>query len=249
MEIGYLPLALPFFFILLGVFIALLALVEVGILGYAYERVGVGRRWLLGILLLSLLGSYVNIPVAHLAPHQVVSGRAVEFFGMQYVVPVVVNWPGTVVAVNVGGALVPVLLSLYLVVHNGLYGTALAGTAVVAGVCYWLAYPVPGVGIAVPVFVPPVVTAAIALLLSRRFAAPLAYVCGSLGTLVGADLLNLPRIQGLGAPVASIGGAGTFDGIFVTGVLAVLLASVATASGAGHAPPQPGRGPEHDGGK
>jgi uncharacterized membrane protein len=32
-------------------------------------------------------------------------------------------------------------------------------------------------------------------------------------------------VQGLGAPVASIGGAGTFDGIFLTGVLAVLLTS------------------------
>ena len=31
-------------------------------------------------------------------------------------------------------------------------------------------------------------------------------------------------IKKLGAPVASIGGAGTFDGIFFTGVLAVLLA-------------------------
>ena len=48
---------------------------------------------------------------------------------------------------------------------------------------------------------------------------------GSLGTLIGADLLNLGKIQGLAAPVASIGGAGTFDGIFVTGILAVLLAA------------------------
>ena len=53
----------------------------------------------------------------------------------------------------------------------------------------------------------------------------LAYVGGSLGTLIGADLLNLGVVRGLGAPVASIGGAGTFDGIFLTGVLAVLLAS------------------------
>jgi uncharacterized membrane protein len=64
------------------------------------------------------------------------------------------------------------------------------------------------------------------LLLSRRFAGPLAYVSGSLGTLIGADLLNLDKLHGLGVPVASIGGAGTFDGIFVTGVLAVLLAGL-----------------------
>jgi uncharacterized membrane protein len=75
-------------------------------------------------------------------------------------------------------------------------------------------------------FVPPLSAAATALILSRREAPALAYVGGSIGCLIGADLLNLGKIQGLGAPVASIGGAGTFDGIFLTGVLAVLLASI-----------------------
>ncbi len=92
--------------------------------------------------------------------------------------------------------------------------------------CHYLAHPVPGLGIAIPVFVPPISAAVIALLLSARHAAPLAYIGGSLGTLIGADILNLGKIQGLGAPVASIGGAGTFDGIFMTGVLAVLFASL-----------------------
>jgi uncharacterized membrane protein len=89
-----------------------------------------------------------------------------------------------------------------------------------------LAEPAPGLGIALPVFVPPVSTAVVALLLSRRQAVPLAYIGGSLGTLIGADLLNLDKVQGLGAPVVSTGGAGTFDGIFLTGILAVLLASI-----------------------
>ena len=62
-----------------------------------------------------------------------------------------------------------------------------------------------------------------ALILSWRRAPPLAYIAGSLGTLIGADLLNLDKVQGLGAPVASIGGAGTFDGVFLSGILAVLL--------------------------
>ncbi len=77
-----------------------------------------------------------------------------------------------------------------------------------------------------PVFVPPLATTVTVLILSRRYAAPLAYISGSLGTLIGADLFNLGKIQGLGAPIASIGGAGTFDGIFVSGIVAVLLASL-----------------------
>jgi uncharacterized membrane protein len=68
--------------------------------------------------------------------------------------------------------------------------------------------------------------AVVPLLLSLRQSAPLTYISGSLGTLIGADLLNLDKVQGLGAPVVSIGGAGTFDGIFLTGVLAVLFASL-----------------------
>ena len=65
-----------------------------------------------------------------------------------------------------------------------------------------------------------------AIVLARDQAAPLAYIAGSLGTLIGADLSNLGQVRGLGAPVASIGGAGTFDGIFLTGILAVMLASL-----------------------
>jgi uncharacterized membrane protein len=89
-----------------------------------------------------------------------------------------------------------------------------------------MAQPIPGLGIALPIFVPAVVTGITALVLSRVHSAQLAYIGGSLGTLIGADLLNLGNIAGLGAPVASIGGAGTFDGIFLTGILAVLLASL-----------------------
>ena len=92
--------------------------------------------------------------------------------------------------------------------------------------CYLLAQPVPGLGIAIPIVAPPLITAIVALLTTRTKIAAVAYVSGSLGTLIGADLLNLGRIQGLGAPVAAIGGAGTFDGIFITGIVAVLLASL-----------------------
>jgi uncharacterized membrane protein len=54
----------------------------------------------------------------------------------------------------------------------------------------------------------------------------IAYMGGVLGTLIGADLNNLGRVADLGAPVVSIGGAGTFDGVFLTGILAVLLAGL-----------------------
>jgi uncharacterized membrane protein len=225
-HLHYLPLSAPFFSLLVLLFLVLVALLQFGALHYAYTRLGVSVRAALLLLFGSLIGSYVNLPVAELPGQQVLSGQVVDYFGMRYVVPVVVDWPGTVIAVNVGGALIPSLMSLYLLGKNELWGRGMLATAAVAAVCYSLARPVPGLGIALPVFVPAIVTGIVALLLSRRYAAPLAYIGGSLGTLIGADLLNLGNLQGLGAPVASIGGAGTFDGIFVTGILAVLIASI-----------------------
>jgi uncharacterized membrane protein len=225
-QLHYWPLSPTFLAILVGVLLALFVLIQLGILRYAYMRIGVGSRTALLLLLSSLVGSYVNIPVAQLPGQEIISGREITYFGMHYMVPVLVDWPGTVIAVNVGGAVIPVLMSLYLLRKNRLWGPGLIATACVAIVCHWLAHPVPGLGIALPVVVPTLATAVAALLLSRQHAAPLAYISGSLGTLIGADLLNLGKIQGLGAPVASIGGAGTFDGIFLTGVLAVLIASL-----------------------
>jgi len=145
---------------------------------------------------------------------------------VHYIIPEIIRQPGTTIAVNVGGALIPGILSVYLYIRNQLWVSGIIGIIVVAAICHWLATPVPGLGIALPVFVPPLTTAAVALVLSRRHAGALAYVSGSLGTLIGADLLNLHQVEGLGAPVASIGGAGTFDGIFLTGILGVLLASI-----------------------
>ncbi len=224
----YFPLALPFLLILAFAFIFLLALIEVGILEYAYAKIGIGRRHMFALLILSLLGSYINIPVAELPAKEVISDHRVTFYGMQYVIPSVVDWPRTVVAVNLGGAVIPTILSIYLLLKNKLYLRGLLGVIIVAAAVHSMAHPIRGVGIGVPTFIPPLVTTAVALLLSREYAAPLAYIAGSLGTLIGADLLNLGKIQGLGAPIASIGGAGTFDGIFVTGIFSVILASLMT---------------------
>jgi len=225
-QYHYLPLTPEFFSILVGLFVIVLVLVQLGVLRYAYMRLGMSSGAALLLLLASLVGSYFNIPVAELPGERVMSGEVIDFFGMRYVVPVVENWPGTLIAVNVGGAVIPVLVSLYLLARHALWIRGAVATAAVALVIHWFADPVRGVGIAVPVFLPALITAVLAVVLARERAAPLAYVAGSLGTLIGADLTNLDKISDLGAPVASIGGAGTFDGIFVTAILAVLLASI-----------------------
>jgi uncharacterized membrane protein len=222
-QMHYLPLTPGFFAILVGFFFLVLVLRSVR---YAYESLGVSSRTAILLLFGTLIGSIFNIPVAELPPERVVSDQVIDFFGMRYAVPVVNNWAGTVIAVNVGGAVIPTLMSLYLLITRELWVKGAVAVAIVALVIHSQANPVAGLGIAVPVFMPVLITAIVAVVLSRQDAAPLAYIAGSLGTLIGADLTNLDKVRGLGAPVASIGGAGTFDGIFLTGILAVLLASL-----------------------
>jgi uncharacterized membrane protein len=229
-EVHYLPLTPGLFSILVILLVGLVILIQLRILRYAYMRLGVGPGTALLLLFGSLIGSYFNIPITILPGTPVRAGQIVEFFGMRYVVPGVVAWPGTVLAVNVGGAVIPTLMSTYLVIRYQLWLKATIATVVIAFIIHSMATPVPGIGIAVPVFAPVVATAILAFILSREYAPPLAYIGGSMGTLIGADLLNLDKISGLGAPVASIGGAGTFDGIFLTGILAVLLAGIASPS-------------------
>jgi len=223
-QLQYFPVSLPFLLIFWGLIIVLIGLALLRLLKYASISMGITEGALITVLALSLLGSYINIPVAHLAGHRTVTPGEISFFGMTYIVPIVRQTQATVLAVNVGGAIIPVCLSLYLLFKHRLFLLGAVGTAFVAAVTHYLAQPVAGFGIALPIFVPAVATAVIAVALTRRRAAPLAYISGSFGTLIGADLLNLGAVQSLGAPVASIGGAGTFDGIFITGLLAVLYA-------------------------
>jgi uncharacterized membrane protein len=229
-QVHYLPLTPGLFSILVILFAGLIILVQLRILRYAYMRLGIGPGAALLLLFGSLIGSYFNIPIAFLPGHSMRSGEIVDFYGMRYVVPLATSWPGTVLAVNVGGAVIPTVMSTYLVLRYHLWFKAALAVVIIAAVIHMMATPVRGVGIAVPVFAPVLITAILAFILSREYAAPLAYVGGSMGTLIGADLLNLDKISGLGAPVASIGGAGTFDGIFLTGILAVLLAGIAAPS-------------------
>jgi uncharacterized membrane protein len=219
----YFPLTWPFLLAAVVLLIVVIVLIELHILSYAYEKMGIDHRYVLAIILMTILGSAINIPLYRLPPEQMVADHVVSYYGVSHVVPVVEERQ-TIIAVNVGGAVIPTALSIYLLFRNALYISGAIGTAIVAWVVHMLAQRVPGVGIKVPIFIPPLLAVGTAMILSWRRAAALAYIVGSLGTLIGADLSNLGKIQGLGAPVASIGGAGTWDGIFITGILAVLLA-------------------------
>jgi len=210
-------LVLAFFFILL----------EIHVISYAFVTIGLPPELAFTALLVSLVGSYINIPITRVANGHTHPDEIVRSFGVRYRVPTRYATDSTILAVNVGGAIVPVAISVYLLMQMpAIIMPALIGVAIVTAIVHRFAMPVPGMGIATPMLIPPIVAALCGYFLgsSQHHRDAVAFISGVLGTLIGADLLNLRNLRHLGAPVASIGGAGTFDGIFLTGIVAVLLA-------------------------
>ncbi|HZE20790.1 MAG TPA: DUF1614 domain-containing protein, partial [Desulfobaccales bacterium] len=141
----YLPISFPFWLFLFFLFFFLFLLIEIGVLEYAYHMMGIKQRYVLVLLLFSLLGSYINIPVYHLPPEKVHAAGIIPFFGIPYVVPLASKWPGTIIAVNLGGAVIPTLLAVYMVIKNHLYVRAFLGVIVVTVIVHLVAHPVRGV--------------------------------------------------------------------------------------------------------
>ncbi len=215
------------FFLMVAFFLVALIMLPflmVGLIGEAFMRLGIFPGQMFWLLILTLVGSLVNIPIYKFENREVVGEQVVSYFGMRFKVPRMERPQATVLAVNVGGALIPVALSVYLM-SKADFGVGLPILLVVVTVVVnRLARPVRGMGIGVPGLVPPLVAALGAYLLCPpELRAPCAYIASTMGILIGADLLNLGQIRQLGAPVASIGGAGTFDAIFLSGIIAVLL--------------------------
>lgn len=216
------PFVLVALLFLLGL---LLAFIQLGILTISFAKLGLSPDSALLLLLVSLLGSSLNLPLFKISAEQpeqpIVPPRLLSL--LKQTMP---PFTGTTqISINVGGAVIPVSFSLYLMQHNPLpLSDVLLSVMIVSIVCYFASRPIPGVGIGMPVLVAPLFAAAIALIVNPEYSAPLAYICGTLGVLIGADLFRLKDIRKMGTPIASIGGAGTFDGVFITGIVAVILA-------------------------
>jgi uncharacterized membrane protein len=233
-------------FALLLFTICLLPLIFVDLAQTALRNLHLSPQAAVLVIVALVFGSFINIPVARFP------------LDREVLVPVfdpVVGWPGptryrrlrqeAIVAVNVGGCVIPVLLSLWLLRFIGESGvlavtvTAL-GVCINTVVCYQMARPIPGLGIAMSPFISPATALACtwlgfpllsgllpAVAVHADFGdvyAPVAFVIGVSGPLLGADLLHWKDFKKLAAGSISIGGAGTWDGIVLSGLLAALLA-------------------------
>ncbi len=217
------PLLLPLFiFIILLPFLAVLFLFGAStaisdVLGLSVED---------GIVIMALvvIGSFINIPIIEK------EGKILEtrysFLGFIYTVR---RKSKIVIAVNLGGCIIPVLMSIKILTSITLDAFAFA-FILTSAIIYLSARPIPGVGIAVPMLIPPIASALFSYIAVSMISAPvteiprIAFTAGVLGALFGADILHLKDLGKIGSGVVSIGGAGTFDGIFLTGIFSVFIA-------------------------
>jgi uncharacterized membrane protein len=222
-----LPLFSLFAFILM---LVLLPILFGELMATSLSKLHLSPEMALLLIMAIIIGGLVNIPVKRIAHERVVPMHPLAVFGLGRF------WPEmrrerheTIIAVNFGGCVVPTALALYQLFHLAAAGastllTLLVVAVVNIAVCYFAVRPVQGVGILLPGLLPAAVAALLALLLAPGDAAPVAYVAGVAGPLIGADLLHLREIEQSAVGVASIGGAGTFDGIVLSGIVAAYLA-------------------------
>lgn len=226
---GCLGMALALFFVCLMPFLL------VDTMRVALERLHLSPQVAALAVAGIFLGGLVNIPVYRI-PRQ--GEQVIELVGAYSVG----GWgrtfhrvrPDTIVAVNLGGCVIPVIIAAWELKHllqMGGWGVVALGIAAVVniGVCYRSSFPLRGVGIAMPGLISPLVSIVMTWLLLGNaqydpIRAPVAFIAGVVGPVVGADLMHLKDITKVSAGVLSIGGAGTFNGIVLSGVLAALLA-------------------------
>ncbi len=215
----FFPIAILAFILLVLSLPLLFVLGYLNIVTTGFAQLGISPEVTLFVLFLILIGSSINIPITK---QRMVRTRKSYFFGL-YSKPVL---EVHCIAINLGGAIIPVLLSFYFLfqVYSNNFSLikVLISTILMVIVTKYYSKIVPGRGITLPLFIPPLFSTLFAFILMPNFTAPCAFISGVLGTLIGADLLNLKKVRRLGG-FLSIGGAGVFDGIFLTGIVSALL--------------------------
>lgn len=219
---GCLPLLVLGLLLLLPFLLANVLLVALG-------KLGLGPVSSLLVALGIFLGGAFNIPVARVEHESTVEYIPNRLLGLHRLLSrPVQHRTYTVIAVNVGGCLIPTALAGYQAARLALQApsvllAALTALAVNVVVCYYVATPVPDTGITMPPLAPAAAAALCGLLFAPAWAPPIAFMAGVLGPLIGADFLHLDDVAQVGTGMASIGGAGTFDGIVLSGLVATLL--------------------------
>jgi uncharacterized membrane protein len=227
------PLSIFAIVLLIALLILIIPLLILGVIGAAFTRLGFSWISALAIVLLMLLGSFVNIPVYRVRRDMIRMPPSDSSVNGEFLQSSPSPVWDTTIFVNLGGAVIPFAVSVYMVYQAILItGTSLLfsvclGILLVAAITYVSTRSVPGSGIQVSLLIPGLAALLSALLLSGGTglaAAVTAFASGISGTLLGGNIAHLFRIKDLDVPSLSIGGAGTFGAVFICCILPALIA-------------------------
>lgn len=194
-RLGCLPILL---FLLL---LFLLPLMFAEFMGLALVKLRLDPSLAMIVIVGIFLGSVINIPITRIVRQEEIIPHPYPLFGFLDIWPHLQRSPReTILAVNLGGCVIPTLVAVYEIFQLlgdswiNLFPIVLA-VAINTGVCYRLAKPVEGIGIAMPACLSPLVAALTALLLAPDEAPPVAFVAAVFGPLLGADVLHIREIR------------------------------------------------------
>jgi len=201
----------------------------------ALEKMGFDLMHALIIVLAIFIGSLFNIPLKRYPATGTAVLHTENLYGLAKWFPQQTKQAiDRVIAVNAGGCVVPCLVVFYEIFRMSSNLTlllALSGVVILnVGICYRFSRVVPDKGVMMPALLPGLVAAFFSIVVTlsyppaEHFTPAIAYCAGVMGPLIGADLIRIRSISQLGSGVASIGGAGTFDGIVISGFIALLVA-------------------------
>ena len=205
--------------------ILVIPLLFLGFVGAAFARLGFSWIGAVAIILLMLIGGAINIPIGKIRRETV----RIEY--NDGVIPDGFSPWETVISLNLGGAVIPVVIAVYLLFISTPSGMLSAGSVIIAvllvsALSFISVRHAGGAGILAPLFIPGLAALVCGLVLSGGvgFAAGVtAFVSGTFGTLIGANIANLHKIRELGIAKFSIGGAGTFGTVFIGCILSALI--------------------------
>lgn len=212
--------------LLIALVVLIIPLIIWGLVGAAFSRLGIPWIAALAIVLLMLIGSFVNIPLYRIKRDMVRVDTMEMSLGAQPV------WE-TEISLNLGGAVIPLAVSAYLlyqanaIVGSGLFMLVIAGVVLVALIAWVSTRSIPGYGLRAPLFLPGLAAILCGILLAGETgleAGVIAFVAGTVGILLGSGIAQIPRIRDMEIPNVSIGGAGMFGAIFLACLLSALIA-------------------------
>ena len=228
------PLPVLAIILIIGLVIVLIPLLILGVISLAFTRLGLSWFEALALVMMMLVGSFINIPLYRIH-RDMVRATPVDTGGNGILVlprsamPV---WE-TQISVNLGGCIIPVCIAACLVFQTAVVsGSSLIipvflSAGIVSVLSFIATHEITGVGIRVPVLIPALAALLAGILISGGTglnAMVVALAGGVIGTIAGGNLAHLFRVRDLEVQAVSIGGYGSFGAMFLCCILPALIA-------------------------